>query len=109
MRDEDKPFVCYKQGRWNMKLVPRGGEGWRLLGLWSLPLLILTCGHIALAASMPENETLIGWATLGFVLLIALWAFAMIRWMLAHAEVINLDDLLKLKRELDRDKANRRR
>jgi hypothetical protein len=25
MREEDKPFICYRQGKWGMKIVPRGG------------------------------------------------------------------------------------
>ncbi len=107
MREEDKPFICYKQGRWSMKIVPRGIEGWRLLGLWALPFLVLTGGHIALVASAPDDEGFVGWATFVFLGLIAVWAFVMIRWMLARSEVINLADLLELKRKQDRDKASR--
>ncbi len=108
MREEDKPFICYKRGRWGMTIVPRDGEGWRLMGLWFVPFVLLTAGHIAVVTSVPEDHTLVGWATLGFVLLIAVWAFSMIRWMLARAEVIELDELLALKRERDRDKTKRR-
>lgn len=107
MRDEDKPFICYKQGRWGMKIVPRNGEGWRALGLWMAVLALLTIGHIALVASKPDNAVFVGWATFGFIVIVGVWAIAMIRWMLARAEVINLDELLELKRERDRSKRRR--
>ena len=104
MRDEDKPFVCYRRGRWSMKIEPRGAEGWRLMGMWCVPFLLLTGGHVWLVSGLAGNDALINWTTLGFVVLTVLWAIAMIRWMLARAEVINLDDLLALKRAQDQDK-----
>lgn len=91
MRDEDKPFICYRRGRWHMQFKPRNGEGWRLLGMWMLPFALLTTGHLALVATMPQAETLIGWTTAVFVVLALILALAMIRWMLDRSEVIWLD------------------
>ena len=88
MREEDLPFVCYRRGRWNMQIRPRNAEGWRLLGMWMIPFALLTAAHVAIAASFPDNEALVGWVTLGFVGLVLVWSFAMIRWMLARSVVI---------------------
>lgn len=107
MIEEDKPFVCYR-GKWSFNIVPRGGEGWRLLGLWLVPLFLLTGVHIALVANDPDNEAFVGWVSLAFVLFVVAWAVAMIRWMLARSEVINVDDLMAMKRQQDRDRRGRK-
>lgn len=91
MRDEDKPFVCYRRGRWQMQIKPRNGEGWRLFGMWMAGLAVLTCGHLALVGKFEDDGALVGWLTLGFVLLTCVWAFAMIRWMLPRSVVVRLD------------------
>lgn len=90
MHNEDKPFVCYRRGRWQMQIKPRNAEGWRLFGMWMMPFLLLTAAHIALTVRFAEDDALVGWATLGFVALVLLWAFAMIRWMLDRSVVITL-------------------
>ncbi|MFC3100186.1 hypothetical protein [Altererythrobacter lauratis] len=107
MADKDKPFVCYRQGRWAMKIMPRGGEGWRLTAMWMLSYALLSGLYVWIVAGRPDDETFVGQITAGFILVPAIWAIAMIRWMLARAEVINLDELLALKRERERDKGRR--
>lgn len=105
MRDEDKPFVCYKQG-WNMKIVPRNSEGWRAFGLWLAALAALTGMFLATLAAGPGKAGEIA-AVVVFLALTGVWTVAMIRWMLARSEVIDLAELTKLKRE--QDKARRRK
>ena len=91
MRDEDMPFVCYRRGRWQFQIKPRNAEGWRLFAMWMAGLGLLTCGHLALVTTFEANDSLVGWLTLGFVLIAIVWAFTMTRWRLARSVVIRLD------------------
>ena len=107
MRDEDKPFVCYKQG-WNMKIVPRNADGWRAFALWLAALGALIGLFIgALALGLGQSGEIA--AVVIFLLLTGAWTFAMIRWMLARSEVIDLADLVELKRMRDQERPGRRK
>lgn len=104
MREKDKPFICYKWG-WSMKIVPRNAAGWRMFGLWMVSLVPLVVAFTAAMATElgPQAEIVI---VIAFLAATAVWAVAMIRWMLARSEIVRLDELLELKRE--RDRRNRR-
>lgn len=106
MRDQDKPFICYKQG-WSIKIVPRNAQGWRWLGLWLAAYGLLLAGYLAVAAALTDDSAVTA-AIVGFLAISGMWAFAMIRWMLARSEVLNLKELIELKRKRDRE-SNRRR
>ena len=108
MRDEDKPFIAYRQGKWNLKIVPRSAAGWRAFGVWLALLMLLTVGFTALVASDPDNSVFAIWLTVGFLIVVGLWIWAMIRWMLARSEIIDLDELLAAKRRRDRQRGKRR-
>jgi uncharacterized membrane protein len=107
MRDEDKPFICYKQG-WNIKISPRNAAGWRAFGLWLLPFFAATAVFVAVVAAMDEkgvSATTINLAlVLPFILGTIIWAIAMIRWMMARSEIVDVNGLLEMKREQDRAK-----
>lgn len=107
MRDEDKPFVCYKQGL-SMKIVPRGGAGWRAFGLWMGAFMLML---VAFLTAMPWVQGSTGQmaATGIFLAVTAQWAVAMIRWMLARSEIIDLRELTELKRERDAARPRGRR
>ena len=109
MSDEDKPFVCYRQGRLGMKIMPRNAEGWRLFGMWMIVFMLMCGAYAWLVASAPEDDAFVGWVTFGFLVVTTVWAVAMIRWMMARSEVIRLDDVLAWKREQERSKDKRRR
>jgi pheromone shutdown protein TraB len=99
MTDQDKPFVCYKSG-WNLKISPRNAAGWKALLLWMLALAVLTAPFVWLVARQPSDAQVAAYVT-GYVLLTVGWSLAMLRWMYQNSEVIDLNELLKLKRELD--------
>ena len=103
MRDEDKPFVCYKQG-WNMKIVPRGAAGWRAFGLWMASLGLMVAVFLAAMEALrePAMQTT---AAVAFVVIVLIWAVAMIRWMMARSEIVDLNELMKLKRESESRRA----
>lgn len=108
MREEDKPFVCYRQGRFGMRIMPRNGEGWRLFAMWMIVFLLICGVYGWLVASAPEDDAFVGWVTFGFLVVTTVWAVAMIRWMMARSEVIRLEDVLAYKRE-QKQKDNRPR
>lgn len=107
MRDEDKPFVCYKRG-WNIKIVPRGGAGWRAFGAWMAAFGIMLAGFLAIMATLGDSS--IGIAVTAVLVVISIvWAVVMIRWMMARSEMVDLDEMLDLKRRNEGSRPKGRR
>ncbi|MFM5925219.1 MAG: hypothetical protein ACKOPG_13635 [Novosphingobium sp.] len=106
MREPEKPFVCYKS-KWSMKIMPRGRAGWTASGLWMLAMLALTGTFVWLMGEKPTGAKVAAYVA-GYTLAMCGWAIAMIAWMKARSEVIDMDELLELKRELDRKKQSGR-
>ncbi len=112
MRDEDKPFVCYKQG-WNMKITPRNAEGWRLLAIWMMPFFATTGLFVWFSSTAEKNgwsEASILWiAILGFLPAVLIWSIVMIRWMKERSEIIDVNGLIEIKRQQDAARKGRDR
>ena len=96
MRDEDKPYVCIRHG-WIVQITPRNGAGWRGLGLWLLLLALPTVGFVALASAGLADGTMI-WITILFHMVVIAWIWAMIRWMMARSEIVDMKDLEAFRR-----------
>ena len=99
MREEDKPFICYKS-RWSLKIQPRNAAGWKATGYWVLALVPIV-GLFVLGMSTKPGA---GLATVYGVLYAAgmgLWVWSMVRWMKARSEVVDLDALLAIKKQQD--------
>jgi hypothetical protein len=108
MRDADKPFIAYRQGRWGLKIVPRGAAGWWAFILWMLSLVPVAVLFIVGISREPEGAALIALIG-GYVAALVIWGVVMVRWMLARSEVVQIEDLLALKREKEaRDRERRR-
>ena len=107
MRDEDKPFVCYKRG-WNIKIMPRGGAGWRAFGAWMAAFGVILAGFLAIMATLGDSSLGIA-VTAAFVVISIVWAVVMIRWMMARSEIVDLDEMLDLKRRSEGKGRNGRR
>jgi hypothetical protein len=94
MRDEDKPYICYHQSWWNMRIVPRNAAGWRGLGLWMLPFFGATAVFSAIVVEMEKkgaSDAIIIFAmTVPFVIGTIIWSVAMTRWMKARSQVIKV-------------------
>jgi hypothetical protein len=103
MRDQGKPFVLYRKGPMNFSIVPRGSRGWTQFGVWMVVFAVPT---IAFAIYAEAHEGRPGfWVALALYLAATLiWSLASIWWMKARAEVVDVNELLKLKREADRKK-----
>jgi hypothetical protein len=87
MRDEDKPFVCYKRGL-SLKIQPRNAEGWRQFGLWMMAIGPMTCLFIWAMSTHPRPVQIAVYVTF-YVAAMLTWAFNMVRWMLARSEIID--------------------
>jgi hypothetical protein len=101
MRDEDKPFILtrYRWGGFNIE--PRNRRGWQLMLIWlALPLPLI--GGFALFTQKQSEGPVFAAVLTAFVILMAVWAIGGIIWMRASAEEIDVEDLLKLKREQER-------
>lgn len=106
MAESNKPFICYKAGL-KMSIQPRNRAGWIYTALWMLSMGPLIGGFALLMSTGPTGAKEIAYAT-GFVLIMSLWAIAMIVWMKNRSEVVDMNELLKLKREADARKGRRR-
>lgn len=99
MAEQDKPFICYKSG-WNLKITPRNAAGWWALALWMLIFAAPTALFVWLM-TLRLSDARIAAIVTGYVLFNVLWGLAMLRWMYLRSEVIDMKELLNLKRELD--------
>lgn len=107
MTDEDKPFICYKSGL-NLKITPRSAAGWRSFAVWMAAILGLTGGFVVLV-TRPLTQAQVIYATAGFTILILALSVAMVRWMYVRSEVVDMNELLELKRERERQTRRGRR
>ena len=96
MRDEDKPFVLYRHG-WSTRIIPRNAAGWRGFSLWMLGLAALVATFIY-ALSLANSGLAIASIAGAYALGLIVWSVAMVRWMKARAEIVDIAELLKLKR-----------
>ncbi|PLK27355.1 hypothetical protein [Novosphingobium sp. TH158] len=99
MREEDKPFVCYKS-RWSLKIQPRNATGWKLSFLWLLAMLPQT-GLFMWAMGRHPGGGLAAVYTLLYTAAMALWGWRMVVWMKARSEIFDMDELLAIKRQQD--------
>ncbi len=101
MREEDKPFVMYRRGYGSFSIAPRNGKGVRQTGIWLALLAPIMGGFIWFMTGEPKGTSFhVGVAV--FVAAIAGWSIGGMLWMRARAEVVDLQELLKLKREQER-------
>ena len=101
MRDADKPFVMYRRGRFNFTIVPRGIAGWLQFAVW-MALLVPLTGWFVVHAEATEGTPQFVTGLVLFLGAMLVWSVAMIWWMKARAEVVDLQEMLKLKREQER-------
>jgi len=112
MRDEEKPFVYYKSGS-GVKISPRNAAGWRAFAVWMLALFCATgvfvwVSIVADEAGWDDSRMLL-FLTLPFLLVTGVWALAMFRYMKARSEIVDVDSLLQIKRDIDRADHRKRR
>lgn len=100
MREEDKPFICYRKGRWSFQIAPRNAAGVRASLFWMLALLPIMGLFFWALDRAPNDETM--WLyTAIYVGAMLVWSIAMIRWMKARSEMVDMAELMAIKRERD--------
>jgi Flp pilus assembly protein TadB len=107
MREEDKPFVCYQRGRWSFKIAPRNAAGVRASIVWMLALAPII-GLFVWAMNVAQSSTHIVTYTALYLAAMLVWAVSMIRWMKARSEIVDLEELMQIKRERDEGAKTRR-
>jgi len=106
MRDENKPFILTKYSWGGFNIEPRNARGWRLMLTWlALPLPLI--GGFAVFAEQRPDDPMFAAVLVGFIVAMALWAIGGIIWMRARAEVVDVEQLLKLKRDQERKRRER--
>lgn len=112
MREEDKPYICYKS-KWSLNIVPRNAAGWRYLLYWMLPFFALIAVNIWVSAALDANgmndQKIVTIVVPIFLILTTIWTIALIRWTKNRSEIIDMDELVALKRDRDRNKRLKRR
>jgi hypothetical protein len=87
-------------------MVPRGWEGWRMIILWVGLMLPIVGMFIAFATTEPEGAWLYTGLAL-FVIAMTGWGIGGTVWMRRHSEIVDIEELLALKRERDAQKRRR--
>jgi hypothetical protein len=106
MREEDKPFILTRYGWGGFNIEPRNARGWRLMLTWlALPLPLI--GGFALFAEKQSESPAFAAVLAVFIFAMALWGIGGVMWMRARAEVVDVQALLRLKREQERKQRGR--
>jgi hypothetical protein len=101
MREQDKPFVMYRRGPWNFTIMPRGKAGWTQFAAWMAVFAVPTVAFAIYGEALEGRPEF--WGALALYLAtVAIWSLASIRWMMARAEVVDVEKFLREKRESDR-------
>ena len=80
-----------------VQITPRNAAGWRGLGAWLLPFLVLA-GVFTAVVSRELGDTVLFALTGLFLLVTVGLCILMIRWMLARAEIVDLKEFQAIKR-----------
>ena len=97
MTTPEKHFTYYKSGL-KISITPRTVYGWFTLGLWMVALGPIIWGFAMLMEQTPTSgQTAV--YVVGLLGATIVWTVAMVRWMKARSEVVDIDELLEIKRE----------
>jgi hypothetical protein len=108
MQRKEKPFVLYRRGPMNFRIVPRGLMGWLQFGLWVALAGMLVSWFVSHATKPPfaRGEVFEDVLFL-FVFGMVVWLIAGLWWMRAHAEEVDIVEHLR-DRQRERLRARQR-
>lgn len=108
MQRKDKPFVLYRRGPLNFRIVPRGLMGWLQFALWMALAGMLVSWFLS-HASMPTHARDAVYEDVIFLFLFGMvvWLIGGLWWMRAHAEEIDVSEYLR-DRQRERLRARQR-
>lgn len=93
-RTDEKPFIMFRRGRFLFNITPRNAAGWRQFAAWMVLLAAMT-GAFMVYVEGKGDQSETWWATGIYLVTIGVWSAAMIRWMRARAEVVDIEALLR--------------
>jgi hypothetical protein len=99
-RDE-KPFILVRRNRFIFNITPRNASGWIQMGVWMALLVAMIVGFSRFDEARPTDSSF-GGADAAFLVGMLVWTIGGIWWMRARSEVIDVGELIKLKREAER-------
>ncbi len=83
------------------------------MAYWMLPFFAMVAGNIWVSAALEANgmdeQKIVAVVLTGFVILTTIWTIMLIRWTKNRSEIIDMDELVALKRDLDRNKNRQKR
>lgn len=97
----EKPFILVRRGRFIFNITPRNASGWIQMGVWMALFAAMTAGFSRFDEARPAGSTF-GAADAAFLVCVLVWAIGGVWWMRARSEVVDLEQMLKLKREAER-------
>jgi ABC-type Na+ efflux pump permease subunit len=100
MSDEAPRFVTVRHGL-QMKITPANRAGWIAFVFWMLAQVPFLLVFVWIMTEI-DSPIYQGAAIAGYIVAIVIWFVAMLRWMKARSEVIDVEELLAIKRERDR-------
>ncbi len=93
--------------------MPRNAAGWRYTLYWMLPFFAMVAGTIWISAVLEAHgageQKIVVIVLTNFVVLTTIWTVALIRWTKNQSEIIDMDELVALKRDLDCNNKPKRR
>lgn len=100
MRDKDKPFVMVRRSRWSFTIMPRGRKGWAQFSAWMAVFAVPTIAFAVYGEHLEGRPEF--WVALALYLAAVLvWSLASMRWVMARAEVIDVEKLLRDQRKAE--------
>ena len=108
MREAEKPFILFRRNRFIYNITPRNASGWMQIGVWMALFVPMIAGFAAYDSARMADDAF-GPVDAVFLLGVLVWAAGGIMWMRARAEVIDVDQLIKQKREAEHKSQRRGR
>lgn len=105
-RRDEKPFILFHRSRFIYNIMPRNASGWQQIGIWMALLVPIMVVFNEYVADRPDGPELYP-ALVAFLLATTVWAIGGIMWTRARAEVVDIQELLRLKREQERKRRRR--
>lgn len=101
MREQEKPFILFRRNRFIYNITPRNASGWMQMGVWMALFAAMTVGFAAFDSARPADSAF-GAPDAVFLVSLLVWTVGGIWWMKARAEVIDVNEVIRQKREAER-------
>jgi hypothetical protein len=101
MREPEKPLILFRRNRFIFNITPRNASGWVQMGVWMALFAAITAGFVAFVSARPADSTF-GAPDAAFLVGVLVWTVGGIWWTKTRAEVIDVNAMIRQKREAER-------